>query len=439
MSDYRPLLFQKTYLPAIYFYAISLTIITPHFANAAAFADHEQGATGSGTALAGVAAASDDISLSYWNPALLTNTNKTALYINGSYVSPDFNVSNINATDASTLYTSSNSGSDPGRSALLPSLYFATPISSKAILGISLNVPFAVSSQYDDDWAGRYYSTKNEVKDVALAFTGAYRFNDSLDLGASLQLHQSRITLETAINNFDGSSSYGQGKIDLEDDLAYGYAFGLRAKLGPRMQLGLGYRSQVTFNHTGSATFSDLSLTAQAAPYNISNTNASADNTLPDILTISVSQTINPSITLALTAMKTGWHSIQSLDINFDNEQNNSVLPLNYHDSWLYAIGLNYRYSSSLVLRGGYAIDHAPTTENNTSPIAPESDRQWFTLGGSFSFTPTNHLIFAYTQMNADKVKVDQDGQGDNLGKGEFSGDYQITVNSLSLAFSHQF
>ncbi|OUR72727.1 hypothetical protein A9Q77_05835, partial [Marinomonas sp. 42_23_T18] len=76
---------------------------------------------------------------------------------------------------------------------------------------------------------------------------------------------------------------------------------------------------------------------------------------------------------------------------------------------------------------------------NNTSPIAPESDRQWFTLGGSFSFTPTNHLLFAYTQMNADKVKVDQDGQGDNLGKGEFSGDYQITVNSLSLEFSHQF
>ena len=407
----------------------SLTSVQLH---ASGFAVLEQGATGSATALAGVASANDDISLSYWNPALLTNTETSTLYINGSYVSADFNMSNVSGKDATNLYTSDEQGSDPGQEKLIPSFYYATPINDKALVGISLNIPFAVSTEYDDDWAGRYYSTKSEVKDISLAFSGAYRLTQHIDIGASIQLHHSSLNLQTAINDFNGSATYGTGEIDLEDNLSYGYALGLRVIPRESTALGVGYRSKVKVDHSGDATFNDISVAAQSAPYNISNTTASASNTLPDILTLSLSQEISSEITLGLTAMKTGWHSVQSLVIEFDNEQSDSIIPLNYQDTWLYSLGISYQYSPKLTLKGGYAQDHAPAKTEDTSPIAPESDRQWLTLGGRYKINQTSQIMFSVTHLRSDDLSVYRDGQDEDQGKGEFNGDYRLRVNSAS-------
>jgi len=430
-AHYSPLKFFKT--------ASCVSLLLPLLsiqAEASGFAVHEQGATGSGTALAGVAAASDDISLSYWNPALLTNTHKTSLYINGTYVTPDFNMSNVSGTDATTVYTSDKKGSDPGQDKFAPSIYFATPLNEKTVIALSLNIPFAVSTEYDDDWAGRYYSTQTDVKDIALAFSGAYRLTQTIDFGASVQLHHTSLNLKTAINDLDGSATYGTGEIDLDDSLSYGYSLGIRAKPRESTAFGIGYRSKVKVEHSGDATFNDISVTAQSAPYNISNTSASANNTLPDILTLSLNQDISPNLIFGLTAMRTGWHSIQTLEIEFDNEQSDSVIPLNYRDSWLYSLGLTYHYSPKLTLRGGYAQDQAPAKAENTSPIAPESDRQWITLGGHYLISPNSQIVFSFTHLKSDALNVYRDGQDEDQGKGEFSGDYQLKANSVSLALN---
>ena len=53
-------------------------------------------------------------------------------------------------------------------------------------------------------------------------------------------------------------------------------------------------------------------------------------------------------------------------------------LTANWHDSWLYSVGLEYDYSQKLTLRTGVAFEKSPI-QNATERLiqVPDSDRWW--------------------------------------------------------------
>lgn len=405
--------------------------------SAAGFAVNEQSATASGTALAGNAASDTDISFSYWNPALFANATETTLYINGSYVSPNADISNVTGTAAINGTTSTTEGSSPVDDAIIPSIYLAVPVSDKTVLGVSLNVPYALKSEYDENWAGNYHGTTTELQDISLSFSAAHRFNDWIDIGASIQLHSTSMTLDAAVNNFDGTSGYGQGNLELDDSLSYGYSLGVALEPKQGTRVGIGYRSEVDVEQTGDAKYTDLSATATGA--GIVDTTISANNTLPSLLTFSVEQELTDTLTLGLTAMRTGWSSVQELRIDFDSSQSDSVLTLNYDDVWFYAVGLTYDYSENLILRTGYAMDNSPSDPNNLSVRAPGSDRQWITFGGTYNVSEETQVMFSYIRLESDEITVTSDGTGEDQFRGTFSGDYDISANIFALAVNTTF
>lgn len=436
-------MFKKTKLVAGISIATA-TLISQQI-SAAGFAVNEQSATASGTALAGNAASDTDISFSYWNPALFANATETTLYINGSYVSPSVEMKNQTASNtASTAiggsgFSSTQGSSDPSESAIVPAIYLAVPVNEKTVIGVSLNVPYAISSEYDSDWAGQYHATKTEIQDISLSLSAAYRVNDWVDVGASIQAHSTSMTLEAEVIDNDDD---GYGSQELEDNLSFGWAVGVAMEPQPGTRIGIGYRSEVDVEQEGEVDFTNIGAVGSSAAVGLVDADITADNTLPSLLTLSLEQELTETLTLGLTAMRTGWSSVQELNIDYDNSATslgNSVVTLNYKDVWFYSAGLTYDYSEDLILRTGYAIDNSPSDPNNLSARAPGSDRQWITFGGTYNVSDSTQVMFSYIRLTSDSARVDKTQSGEDSSRGSFSADYDISANIFALAVNTSF
>ncbi|MBJ7537586.1 OmpP1/FadL family transporter [Marinomonas transparens] len=421
--------------------AVSVAAASSAFSSGFALNDHS--ATASGTALAGAAASNADISFSFWNPALFANADKTTLYASGAYVVPSMDVTINSAKDAQgrdLAASSPTTSSDSVDNALIPSFYFAKPISDKTVAGISLNVPFGLSGDYGDKWAGRFHATETALQDIALSFALAHRVNDMVSVGASVQFHQADVTLGSQVGVALASSTEGNGDIEA-DATGYGYSFGVALEPRKGTRLGLGYRSEVDFDFKGDVKYTNVTA-LNGAPFNsgLDDTTITDSITLPSVLTLSAEQELSPKMVLGLSAIRTGWSSMDGLNIDFDSSQANSVLSFDFEDQWMYSAGLTYEYSDKLTLRTGVAMDNSPVTDKDRSARTPDGDRKWISFGGTYDLNDMTSATFAYTHVTIEDVTVNRDGtKAEDGARGTLNADYKSSADVISLAVNMVF
>ena len=428
---------------------VALSVASASIAHSAGFSLNDHSATASGTALAGAAASGADISFSYWNPALFTNATETSFYGSAAYISPDMETTVNSATDATPAaaggaqdLSSAGVTQDSVESSVVPSLYFAKPLNDKTVAGISLNVPYGLSGDYGDDWAGRFHATETSIEDIALSFSLAHRMNEKVSVGASVQLHQADVVLASAVGFTGLAGREGSGRIEA-DATGYGYSLGVLFEPVKGTRIGLGYRSEVEFDFEGDVTYNDVAtlnatLSAFGQP-SLVNTTVSDSLTFPDIITLSLDQELTKKLTLGLTAMRTGWGSMDELRIDFDSDQSDSVLTFNFEDQWFYSAGLTYEHSDKLTLRTGIAMDNSPVTDEYRSARTPDGDRKWLSFGGTYSFNDMTSATFAYTRVSIDDVTVNRSGNSDDTSRGNLNADYKTSADVFSLAVNTTF
>ena len=418
-------------------------------AYSAGFALNDHSATASGKALGGVAASNEDISASFWNPALLTNAKSTTVYVSGAYVMPTMDVDLNSATDMTPNNPSSaalngpkdltadGATNDSVDNTLVPAFYFAKPINERTVAGVSLNVPFGLSGDYGQDWAGRFHATETAIQDIALSFALAYRVSEKLSVGASLQLHKAEVVLESAAG-FSGTE--GIGRIEA-DATAVGFSLGVMFEPVKGTRLGAGYRSEVDFDFEGDVKYSDV---PSAIVTGVGTVDADVTDsiTFPSVLTLSVEHDLSNKVTLGLSAIRTGWGAMDGINIDFDSNQPNSVLTFGFEDQWMYSAGLTYAYSDKLTLRTGVAMDNSPVTDEYRSARTPDGDRKWISIGGTYDFNDMTSATFAFTHVMIDDVSVDRNftasGEED-AGRGTLDADYKSSANVISVAMNMAF
>lgn len=420
---------------------VAVSVAAASSAYSAGFALNDHSATASGKALAGVAASNEDISASFWNPALFVNAKETTVFVSGAYVMPSMEADNISANDGVFGGGASISGSDSNNDSvddsLVPSLYFAKPISDKTVAGISLNVPFGLSGDYGQDWVGRFHATETGIQDIALSFALAHRVSAKLSVGASVQLHQAEVVLESSVGSQNGGTE-GIGRIEA-DATGVGFSLGVMFEPVKGTRLGAGYRSEVDFDFEGDVVYDSG---AQAVNAIFQNADVTDSITFPSVLTLSVEHDLSNKVTLGLSAIRTGWGAMDGINIDFDSNQPNSVLTFGFEDQWMYSAGLTYAYSDKLTLRTGVAMDNSPVTDEYRSARTPDGDRKWISIGGTYDFNDMTSATFAFTHVMIDDVSVDRDftasGQEDN-GRGSLKADYASSANVVSLAMNMAF
>lgn len=424
---------------------------------AAGFALNDHSATASGTALAGAAASNSDLSFSFWNPALLDNGNvfngnknnppprwRSSFYAGSAVVLPNMDVTVNSAADpAGNALT--GEAKDVVDNAFVPTFHYAFSLNPRTTVGASFNVPFGLSGKYGTDWAGRYHSAETEVQVTTFALNASHKLTPQLKVGGSVQFHKGKVLLASALTDFNGGNSVGgEGYGELEgDDVALGYSLGLAFEPIKGTRLGMGYRSKIDFTFEGDATYNNIPPTMAAL--GVDNAYVYDQIDFPSVTTLSLEQDIGSRVKLGLTAMHTGWSSMDELRIAFaagDDgiKQPDSVLTFDFEDQWFYSVGASFVATPRLTLRTGFAKDNSPVKDEYRSARTPDGNRTWLSLGGSYLLTPTSNLHLAYTYVDVEDVTLNRTGQlEEDASRGSLNADYETDAHVLSVGFSMSF
>ena len=383
---------------------------------AAGFALVEQNASGLGNAYAGQAASAQDASTIFFNPAGMTLLPVRQLVLVGHLIKPGMEFS---GTVAAPFPVGGGQGGDAGNWAFVPNAYYAFRLTPKVNLGVGLNSPFGLKTEYDPTWIGRYQAIKSEVKTINLNPSIAYKVSDSLSLGAGLNVQWIEAVLTNRI------PLYGQPLVTIKgDDYGWGYNLGALWQASPATRVGLSYRSEVRYTLDGTSSTSNPTVAPLNGP-------VTADITLPASASLSLFHTLSPRWDLLADLTWTGWSSFDKLPIQGTI---NKTTPENWEDILRYSLGATWHMSDKLSLRGGLAYDEAPVSDRYRTPRIPDGARTWVALGGQYRLSRQGALDFGYAHLFVNSPGLQSSDNGTTL-----NGRYDSQVDILSVQYTHNF
>ncbi len=409
------------------------SILTVSYAHAAGFALIEQNASGMGNAYAGAAAVAEDASTIFFNPAGMTYIEGTQAVGAIHLIKPnaDFNDKGSVAGAGKPL---GDEGPNAGDLAFVPNFYFMTGISPSVKVGVGVNVPFGLKTEYDDEWLGRFQADKSELKTININPSIAFKVNEQLSIGAGVSFMRAEAELTRAVN----AGGLGERYISVKgDDWGYGFNLGAIYQVTADTRVGIAYRSKVKQKLKGD---SKSTLTAfDASPTQTLNTDVTAKVDLPASFSLSAFTKLNQTWDLMGDITWTRWSEFKELRIVRDNGTGTTLAltPENWENTLRYSVGLNYHYNEKVKLRAGLAYDEEAIKNDYRTARIPGNDRKWVSLGASYKITPVSTFDIGYSHLFLSDAEID-DNQI-STGNGRVKGDYEGSVDILSLQYTHNF
>ena len=388
-------------------------------ANAGGFAIGTQSGSGTGNAFAGGAAAADDASVAWFNPAAMTLIPGTQIAGALHFLKPSFKFEN----QGSTSPAGTGEGGDGGDWAYVPNAFFTMAINPSLSVGLALNAPFGLKTEYDPGWRGQFTTLKSEIKSVNLNPSVAFKVSDMISIGGGLSVQK----IEAELTNSAGPAGIATLSAD---DMGYGYNLGVIVQASPSTRIGAHYRSKIKYELEGTVAFS----VAAAG-----NGGVRADLEVPDSFSASIFQTLGTNWELMGDITWTGWSSVQQLQINRTTGAGAgttlNTLQFHWDDTWRYAAGANYKFNPQTKLRVGVALDKTPTNDVDRTPRLPDQDRTWLAFGVQFKPSKTGILDVGYAHEFIKDAKVNN-SQG---AAGQLTGSFKNKADIFSIQYSHSF
>lgn len=442
-------------------------------AEGSGFALLEQSASRLGTAFSGTAAAADDATTVFYNPAGLVRLDQVEVLVVASGVDLGSQFRNANSLPALGQPLHDAGGNAGGWNAI-PAAYLAVPVSRDLAFGLAFNVPFGLQLEYDDDWIGRFQALKSQIQTYSVNPVVSFRLNEHVSLGFGLNYQRLQAELTNSVNY---SAVVAQGLQQLVaagrlpaaavpgliaanaglegvtavrgDDAEWGFNAGVLFEFTPDTRLGFSYRSNVTYQVAGSAKFTAPSaanpvgagiIAAASAPGGgLANSLASVDLKLPEIATASFYHRAGERVELLADVAWTGWSSVQELRVVRDSGVVLSVTPEHWQDTWRYALGAAFKINDAWKLRGGVAFDESAVPAATRTARLPDAERKWVAIGAQWA--PVNsplRLDVGYAHLFSNDVSINQD-DGNALLSGLLNGQQKSDVNIVSVQLGYRF
>jgi long-chain fatty acid transport protein len=418
----------KKYLLSSVLFTSSIT------AHAAGFALIEQSGSGMGNAFAGAAAVAEDASTIYFNPAGMTYIEGTQIVGAIHLIKPTAEF-NDNGSQPATPRPLGGDGGDAGDLAFVPNFYYKRDLSDTIKFGLGISVPFGLKTEYDDNWIGRFQGIKSELKTVNINPALAFKVNDQLSLGFGVSAMWAKAELTSALNlGASESSAKSEG-----DDWGFGFNLGAIYQITESSRVGIAYRSKVEQHLKGDSSSPFTGLNSN--PNRTLNTSITADITLPETFSVSGFSQLDDKWDLLADVTWTRWSQFQELRIVRDNGTNSTlaVTPENWNNTLRYSIGINYHYNENLKLKAGIAYDEEAIDDKYRTPRIPGNDRKWLTIGAGWKATPNTKFDFGYAHLFISDAKINQNLSTEVPSKAWVKGDYDGSVDMLSLQVTHNF
>jgi long-chain fatty acid transport protein len=401
---------------------------------------------------AGSASEDGDAAVVANNPAAMSmfdkvtvQTDVTAIDLSGTFTG--------GGHDAAGQPLTGGNGGNAGDTTPVPAFHFIMPVGGGFTFGAAFTAPFGLKTEYDPGWVGRYQALESEVKTMDLTLSGAFKFNDMFSIGASVIGQRADDTLSNAID-FGAILAQGGAPVlpQSEDGTvkvhatnnSVGWDVGLLFRPGSNTNIGLNFRSRIGQNLTGNAVFNVPSvvqaiLAANPQTANLglfTNTAANANVATPSVATFSITQKLNDSFALSANVERTNWSELQNLTVKFANPyQAPSTEVFNWSNSMEYALGMDWKFAPTWVLRAGIARDETPTNNATRDPRLPDNNRLLLSFGLGWTPNANASWNLGYSRINIDTPTVNDATVTGSTLAGKFSADANLFGISGQFSF----
>ncbi len=406
---------------------------------AAGYAVAEQSVTGLGRAFAGGAAVAEDASTVFYNPAGLTQLTNSQINqgINAIFSRAKFN------NDGSSLPNFGGAGGFSGQAltgggdttdeiGIVPNLYLAHRLNDRMVVGLGVNAPFGLVTEYDNDWVGRYHAIKSDLLTVNINPSIGFKVTDkwSVGFGVNAQYIDLELTQAADLGARAGFPQAADGKVKLTaDDWSYGYNLGATFQATEYTRWGLAYRSKISHHLTG-----DGKLTTGAG-VQVTKEKISGDVTVPENLSLAMHHQASDKLAIVADATWVRWSRFKELKIESAGILN-STKPEDWENSMRYGIGAIYEHSPKWTFRVGYAYEETPvpSPERRTARI-PDNTRNWLSVGASYRMNKHLTIDAGYSHVFVKDPEINEiDDNGYSL-----SGEYDADVDILGVQMRWEF
>ncbi len=419
-------------------------------AAASGFALIEQNASGLGNAYAGGAAAAEDASTIFFNPAGMSRLSGKQVVVAGHLITPSAKFSDNGSTAAALQPSVGGTGGDAGGMAFVPNAYFAMELNPKTRIGLGINAPFGLQTEYDSNWMGRFQAIKSKIETVNLNPSVSYQASDALSLGAGLNYQHIKGELTSAVNYSAAAFAVGgdsaltavggpgvEGVVTISgSDSAWGYNLGALMNLNDNTRLGAAYRSTIKYTLTGTVGFTGVPAALAAQP-TVQNGDVTLAISMPDSFSLSGVHKLSDSYEVMADATWTGWSVFEQLKIDRTSGANVQTVQEKWEDTWRVSAGASHHYNEKMTVRAGIAFDQAPVSDTYRTARIPDNDRTWLALGGKYKMSAASTIDFGYTHIFV-KDSTIADNQA-VAGKGNLVGSYKNSVDIFSAQYTHNF
>lgn len=405
--------------------AFGLTLLCgPATANASGFALYTHGARELGRINSVVASPEGPVS-SFFNPATLPELPGNQVEAGTIFIFPS-----IKFKSASTGKTEETKSQ-----IFYPSTLFGVyHLNDTFTLGLGVNSPFGLGTEWPEDWEGKYITTKAEIETFLFNPNLAWKVTDTFTLAGGIDLLLGDTILENNINlsgfGFPDAKQKFSG-----DGYGWGYNLGVLWKIKNDLSLGISYRSGIDLELEGDVNFSDVHALAAT---NFPNTGGKTEVNLPPQVFAGLAYQINDNLIIEIGGRWEGWSRYNELKLYVDQPvagQDAIIIEKNWKDTLSFNTGARYSVDPTLDILLGYLYEDNPVPDDTFEPSVPASEKHMWSLGAAKKFGRVNTAITYLYGKYKDRDKDNLVGGSTANANGKYEQDTHMLGVSVNVEF----
>jgi long-chain fatty acid transport protein len=438
----------------------------PAAAEAQAFGLNEIGTCALSRAFANTGAPCDDASTIYWNPGALPKTR-------GLSVLAGFAVIPLKGDFTQDTTFQQYDADIP--TAVVPHVFANYRSSGRLAYGLGVYVPYGLTSQWGDEFPGRFAAKKASLRTIYVQPNVAFQITEGWSVGVGPVIGHSSVELVQAVDLSQQRTSatgptFGQigipkrtefARATLKGDaMGFGVNLGVHGRLTPKWEVGARFLSQVHFDYDDAdATFeqrpTELTLAANnplgapaltpvdallAGQFTGSGalTSQKVETRImhPAQVQAGVGYTGIPNTTVTLDYAWVGWKSFKQLPVDFQGGATDRVLIEEYNNTSSFRLGVDHRFTNGAAVRGGFAAAAAAAPDVTVTPLLPEQDRTYGTIGGGYPISSRLTIDGAYMKIFTPgrRGRIDERSSTSQTAEQLNNGSYTLRANIFSLS-----
>jgi len=386
---------------------------------------YEIGTADVGLASAGYGARAQDATTVFTNPAGMTRLEGLLLTFGPQILYGDliFSPSNETSPELGTNDGGNPVGWFPGGGAFLSS-----SVSPGVNIGVAVTSNFGLALEYANEWVGRYYVQKGTLAGVSIVPSMAFRYNEQLSFGASLNAMFGKLQQRVAVNT---SEPEPDGQLDLDSETwDWGFNLGAIYEFNSASRVGLTYNSRVKLGFSSPVTFKGLppELEEPLRARGLLEAELEINMTVPQQVMVSGFHQLRDRYALLWSVGWQEWSQFGRPEIGLFAAVGDTTLTadLDYEDTWHYALGGQYRISQPWLLNLGVAYDTGFQTDGQISPMMPSNSQWRFGVGVQNEVSETFDWGLAVEYLYGGTLEVNEQSEVDVAlgGRGDLVGSY---------------